>query len=89
MARLAVKRENQKQSLLFPPSLDGLIPGAYVVRVVNGVIGRLDLGCLREGHKGGGDSCCNPGMMLKILVYGYLNNIYPSRKIEQEAPACV
>ena len=84
MAKLAIKPENQKQSLLFPPSLDELIPKTHVVRVVNDVIDRLDLVGIKESYKGGGNSCYSPKMMLKILVYAYLNNVYSSRKIEQQ-----
>lgn len=84
MAKLAIKPENQKQSLLFPPSLDELIPKTHVVRVVNDVIDRLDLAGIKESYKGGGNSCYSPKMMLKILVYAYLNNVYSSRKIEQQ-----
>lgn len=80
MAKLAIKPENQKQSLLFPPSLDELIPKTHVVRVVNDVIDRLDLSGIKESYKGGGNSCYSP----KILVYAYLNNVYSSRKIEQQ-----
>lgn len=84
MAKLAIKAENQKQSLLFPPCLDELIPATHVVRVVNDVIERLDISCLMESYKGGGNSCYPPKMMLKLLVYSYLNNVYSSRKREQQ-----
>lgn len=84
MAKLAIKPENQKQSLLFPPCLDELIPETHMVRVVNEIIDRLDTSCLKESYKGGGNSCYSPRMMLKLLVYSYLNNVYSSRKIEQQ-----
>ena len=53
MAKLAIKPENQKQSLLFPPCLDELIPKAHVVRVVNEIIDRLDTSSLKESYRGG------------------------------------
>lgn len=84
MAKLAIKPENQKQSLLLPPCLDELIPETHVVRVVNDVIERLDTSSLKDSYKGGGNSCYSPKMMLKLLVYSYLNNVYSSRKIEQQ-----
>ena len=87
MAKRAIKPENQKQSLLFPPCLDELIPSTHVVRVVNQVIDCLDTSCLMESYKGGGNSCYSPQMMLKLLVYSYLNNVYSSRKIEQQVGA--
>ena len=68
MVKLAIKPENQKQSLLFPPCLDELIPKTHVVRVVNEIIDRLDTSSLKESYKGGGNSCYSPKMMLKLLV---------------------
>ena len=83
MAKLAIKPENQKQSLLFPPCLNELIPQTHIVRVVNDVVDRLDTSSLKESYKGGGNSCYSPKMMLKLLIYSYLNNVCSSRKIEQ------
>lgn len=84
MAKLAFKSDNQGQFQLLPPSLDELIPSTHVVRVVSSIIDRLDLSGILESYKGGGNSCFHPRMMLKILVYAYLNNIYSSRKIERQ-----
>lgn len=83
MAKLSFKSEEQKQFLLLPPSLDELIPQTHPVRVVNHIIDGLDLRELLSSYKGGGNSCFSPRVMLKILVYAYLNNIYSSRRIEQ------
>lgn len=83
MAKLSFKSEGQKQFLLLPPSLDELIPQTHPVRVVNHIIDGLDLRELLSSYKGGGNSCFSPRVMLKILVYAYLNNIYSSRRIEQ------
>ena len=73
----------QGQVNLFPPSLDSLIDSHHPVRVVNHVIDKLDLGPLLETYTGGGASSYHPRMMLKVLVYAYVRNIYSSRKIEQ------
>lgn len=84
MAKLTIKSENQKQLLLFPPSLDDLVPKTAAVRVVDDVVNRLDLSDLLTTYRGGGNSCYSPKMMLKVLIYAYLNNVYSSRKIEQQ-----
>ena len=84
MAKIAFKSDNHGQFQLLPPSLDDLIPPTHVVRVVSSIIDRLDLSGLVKSYKGGGNSCFHPRMMLKILVYAYLNNIYSSRKIERQ-----
>lgn len=83
MAKLAIKSDNQNQMMIFPPSLDELIPSNHVVRIVSAVIDRLDISEILSTYKGGGNSCFDPRMMLKVLIYAYLNNIYSSRKIER------
>ena len=83
MAKLAIKSDNQNQIMLFPPSLDELIPSNHVVRIVSAVIDRLDISGILSTYRGGGNSCFDPRMMLKVLIYAYLNNIYSSRKIER------
>lgn len=54
----------------------------HPVRVVSHVIDRIDLEPLLRKYKGGGSSGYHPRMLLKVLVYGYLNNIYSSRNLE-------
>lgn len=83
MAKLAIKSDNQNQIMLFPPSLDELIPSNHVVRILSAVIDRLDISEILSTYKGGGNSCFDPRMILKVLIYAYLNNIYSSRKIER------
>jgi transposase len=84
MARRKVvfKQYDQGQVMLLPPSLDDLISKTHAVRVLNSVIDKIDLDPLIETFKGGGTSSYHPRMLLKVLIYGYLNNIYSSRRIE-------
>lgn len=70
------------QLSLLPPSLDELIPSNHVVRVVKEVIDKLDIDPILKKYSGGGRSSFHPKLMLKILIYGYLSNIYSSRKLE-------
>jgi len=69
--------------MLLPPSLDELIEAAHPVRTVSDVIDQLDLSGLIGSYKSGGTSSYHPRMLLKVLVYGYLCNIYSSRKLEE------
>lgn len=69
--------------MLLPPSYEELVPSNHPVRVVNEVIERIDIGELERTYKGGGTSSYHPRMLLKVVVYGYLRNIYSSRKLEQ------
>ena len=82
MAMLAIKSDNRKQNLLLPPSLDELVPENHMVRVVDAVIDRLDISDILSTYRGGGNSAFNPKMMLKMLVFAYLSNVYSSRRIE-------
>ncbi len=77
------KAYNPDQMMLLPPSLDDFIPKNHVVRVVRDVIDAINIDPIVRQYKGGGASAFHPKMMLKIIVYGYMSNIYSSRKIEQ------
>ena len=77
------KSYNPDQLSLLPPSLDELIPSNHVVRLVRQIIDQIDLSPLLAKYKGGGTSSFHPKVMLGILIYGYLSNIYSSRKLEQ------
>lgn len=83
MAKLAIKSDNRKQNLLLPPSLDELVPENHMVRVVDEVIDRLDISEILSTYSGGGNSAFNPAMMLKVLVFAYLSNVYSTRRIEE------
>ena len=52
--------------------------------MLNSIVDRLDVSQVLASYKGGGNSCFHPRMMLKVLLYAYLNNIYSSRKIERQ-----
>lgn len=76
------KAYSQHQLMAFPPSLDELIAAGHPVRVVNQVVDQLDLEPLIKLYKGGGASNYHPKMLLKVLVYAYMTNVYSSRKME-------
>lgn len=69
--------------MLLPPDLNDLIGATHPVRVVNEVLDKLDISELLHQYKPGGTSSYHPRMLLKVLVYAYINNIYSSRKIEE------
>lgn len=68
--------------MMLPPSLEELIDANHPVRLVNQVIDRINIDPLLKKFKGGGTSSYHPRMLLKVLVYGYLSNIYSSRRLE-------
>ncbi len=83
MAKPKFKSYNQGQVTLFPPSLDEKVPENSPARIINQIVDSLDLSKVFDTYKGGGTTAYNPRMMLKVVLYSYLNNIYSSRKIEQ------
>jgi len=68
---------------LLPPCLDELIAQNHPVRIVNKVLDQIDVQPLISKYKAGGTSSFHPRMLLKVLVFAYINNIYSSRKIEE------
>lgn len=79
------KHYNQQQILAIPPTLEELIPESHPVRIVNEVINKLNIEPLLKAYKLKGGSSYHPLLLLKVLVYGYVTNIYSSRKL---ASAC-
>lgn len=82
MPKPVFKPYDQAQMFLLPPHLEELIENNHPVRIVNEIIDKIDIKPLEREYKGGGTSSYNPKMLLKVLVYGYLRNVYSSRKIE-------
>lgn len=83
-----VEGEDRCQSLLLPESLDDYVTEDKPVRVVEAFIDELDLGSL--GFEGvmpaaTGRPAYHPSTLLKIYLYGYLNRIQSSRRLEREA----
>jgi len=68
--------------MLLPPSLDEMVPANHPVRVVDRVIDQIDIQPLIKTYKGGGSSGYHPRMLLKVLIYSYLRNVYSSRQME-------
>src|ERR1700739_329262 len=83
-----VEGQDRSQTTLFPESLDEYIAEDNRVRVVDVVVEELDL---RElGFDGAepeatGRPAYHPATLLKIYIYGYLNRIQSSRRLEREA----
>lgn len=81
--KVIFKTYDQSQPMLLPPSLEELIAANHPVRTVNKVIEQIDLQPLLKKYKAGGTSSFHPQMLLKVMVYAYINNLYSSRRIEE------
>lgn len=77
------KTYSQHQAMLLPPTLEELIKPNHPVRIVSAVLDKIDIEPLLRTYKTGGTSNYHPLMLLKVVVYAYVNNIYSSRKIEE------
>lgn len=86
--RRFIQGENRTQVTLLPESLDDYVTDTNPVRVVDVFVAELDLGKL--GFEGvvpaeTGRPAYHPADLLKIYIYGYLNRIQSSRRLEREA----
>jgi transposase len=79
------KSYTTNDNLLLPPTFGDLIEEKDPVRVINRIIESVDLKALLEQYPGGGCPAYHPRMILKLLVYAYMRNIYSSRRIEEFA----
>jgi len=81
--KITFKPYNQKQLFLLPPSIEDFVEENHPVRTVSRIVDEVDIDPLLAKYKGGGTSTYHPKMMLKVIVFAYLRNIYSSRKIEE------
>ena len=71
------------QTLLFPQRIDRDIPKDDPVRILKSVIESLDLSVFKKLYHERGRSPYHPKMMLMVILYSYMNNVYSCRKIEK------
>jgi len=82
-----VEGVDRTQNILFPASLDEYVAEDNPVRVIDAFADALNLAKLGfEGTNPArtGRPSYHPGVLLKIYVYGYLNRIQSSRRLESE-----
>jgi transposase len=83
-----IEGENRNQSTLFPECLEDYIAEDNPVRVIDVFVDELDLGHLGFGRvepKVTGRPAYHPSTLLKLYIYGYLNRVQSSRRLEREA----
>ncbi len=71
------------QMVLFPQRIDKDIAQSDPVRLVNAVVDGLSLENFKRLYNDRGRIPYHPRMMLKVIIYSYMNNIYSCRKIEK------
>jgi len=82
-----IKGENRHQRTLFPENLDDYVSEDNPVRVVDFFVDSLDFENLgfASQPKNTGRLGYHPSVMMKLYVYGYLNRVQSSRRLECKA----
>jgi len=82
-----IKGVSRSQITLFPEAVDEYIQEDNPVRVIDVFVDGLDLSGLgfKTQPADTGRPAYHPGVMLKLFIYGYLNRVQSSRRLEREA----
>jgi transposase len=79
---------DREQRVMFPEALDEYVTGENPVRFIDAFVGTLDLGKLgfaRSAPADTGRPGYAPGDLLRLYIYGYMNRVRSSRRLEAEA----
>lgn len=81
-----IEGTNRDQAMLLPECLDDYVDEGNPVRIVDAFVDLLDLAVLgfKTRPEATGRPGYHPGTMLRLYVYGYLNQIQSSRRLERE-----
>lgn len=82
-----IEERNREQLVLMPESLDDFIGEDNPVRVIDLFVDELDLqglGFATAQPAVTGRPGYHPGLLLKLYIYGYLNRVQSSRRLERE-----
>jgi transposase len=83
-----IEGESRGQGTLLPELLDDYVAEDNAVRVIDVFVEELDLASLgfeRVHPAKTGRPTYHPAVLLKLYIYGYLNRVQSSRRLEREA----
>lgn len=83
-----IEGRDRAQSILLPECLDDFVDVDNPVRVIDAFVDELDLAQLGFDSvepESTGRPAYHPSLLLKIYIYGYLNRVQSSRRLEREA----
>jgi transposase len=82
-----IEGESRTQATMFPERIDDYVAEENTVRVIGVFVDELDLSGLgfKTVPEATGRPAYHPAIMLKLYIYGYLNRIQSSRRLEREA----
>ena len=82
-----IRGANRNQVILFPESVEDYITEDNPVRFIDAFVSNLDLAALGFLHAQPGETgrpAYDPGDLLRLYLYGYLNRVRSSRMLERE-----
>jgi transposase len=80
MAFMTIDRQ---QNLLFPPSVDDLLPDDHLAKFVVRIVEKLDLSSIVNQYIGYRKEAYPPSLLLSLLIYAYTTGTFSSRAIER------
>lgn len=83
MAKVHYRFYSTKQIILFPQRIDEDIAENDPVRIVSDIVDKLDISPFHKLYSYIGRCPYHPRMMLKVIIYAYMNNVYSCRRIEK------
>ena len=81
MARF--KEFDRSQGFLLPPDLREWVPADDLAHFVVAAVERVDIGAFKVNWRGTGKAQYHPRLMLALLIYGYANGLFSSRRLER------
>ena len=71
-------------TLLFPPNLGDFIPQDAPARLISDIVDLMDLKEIHDSYSKApdGQPPYHPAMLLKVVLFGYMNNIFSTRGLE-------
>ncbi len=82
MTKIHFRSYIHKKMILFPQRIDKDIAEDDPVRLLDALVDNLMLDNVYKLYKPSGRKPYHPQMMLKVILYAYMNNIYSCRRIE-------
>ncbi len=80
---MTFKQHNRHQTFLLPPNFRDFLGDGHEAVILDEFIQELNLTGLEQSYANehGGSSAYHPALLLSVLIYGYMNGVFSSRKI--------
>lgn len=69
--------------IMFPASIQDYVPEKHLARHIVEVVEMIDIRRIEMAYSGRGSKAYHPRMLFALLIYGYSQGIFSSRKLEQ------